>query len=116
MSQSIYLLLEVPAEYGAEMPDTPGNHADWQKLLAGSKLHLVAKRAKKTLSANLPEKAPVTMQQGENDIGVAVKSLEEVERDYIVDILYRCNGNRSKAARMLNISRRTLQRKMAHFG
>lgn len=103
MSSAIYLLLQVPAEDGSEMPAMPGNPADLQRLLARSGLRLVSGRAGK------PPPAAGT------DTAETVKSLEEVERDYIVEILSRSGGNRSKAARMLNISRRTLQRKMARF-
>lgn len=116
MSQSIYLLLEVPAGHGAEMSGIPASHADWQRLLAGSGLRLVSGGAGKPLPPALPDQAPSPMPRGRDDTGDAVKSLEEVERDYIVEILSRSGGNRSKAARMLNISRRTLQRKMAQFG
>ena len=116
MSQSIYLLLEVPTEHGAEISGIPGSHADWQRLLAASRLRLVSGGAGKPLPPALPGKPPCTLPQKRDDTGAAVKSLEEVERDYIVEILSRSGGNRSQAARLLNISRRTLQRKMAQFG
>lgn len=116
MSQSIYLLLEVPAEHGAALSGMPDSHADWQRLLAGSRLRLVSGGAGKPLPPSPPDKPPFPMSPERDDTGATVKSLEEVERDYIVDILSRSGGNRSKAARMLNISRRTLQRKMARFG
>ena len=38
------------------------------------------------------------------------------ERDEIIDILKRARGNKSKAARMLNIDRSTLYRKMQRIG
>ncbi|MBL8403679.1 MAG: helix-turn-helix domain-containing protein [Dechloromonas sp.] len=169
MSQSIYLLLEVPSEHASGMSGPPGSQADLQRLLARSRLRLVSRNAGqlqppetatqapvpmpqeqgdageavksleegqadlqrllarsrlRLVSRNAgqlppPEtatQAPVPMPQEQGDAGEAVKSLEEVERDYIVEILSRSGGNRSKAARMLNISRRTLQRKMARFG
>ncbi len=40
------------------------------------------------------------------------KKLEEVELDYIRHILDRCDGNRVKAAEILGINRKTIQRKL----
>lgn len=116
MSASIYLLLQVPVEDGSEMPAMPGNPADLQRLLARSGLRLVSGRAGKPQPSEICDKPSIPMPRGQDHTGEPVKSLEEVERDYIVEILSRSGGNRSKAARMLNISRRTLQRKLAQFG
>jgi transcriptional regulator of acetoin/glycerol metabolism len=38
--------------------------------------------------------------------------LQEIERDHIVDVLRRVNGNRMAAARLLGISRRALYRRL----
>lgn len=116
MTHAIYLLLEVPSEHGVEMSALPGSHADLQRLLARSRLRLVSGSAGKPQPPEMRDKPPAPMPQAKDHTGEVVKSLEEVERDYIVEILSRSGGNRSKAARMLNISRRTLQRKMAQFG
>lgn len=116
MSHSIYLLLEVPSEHASGMSGPPGSQADLQRLLARSRLRLVSRNAGQLPPPETATQAPVPMPQEQGDAGEAVKSLEEVERDYIVEILSRSGGNRSKAARMLNISRRTLQRKMARLG
>lgn len=88
MNPAIHPLIEVPAGHGAGQPRPPAP-------------------SDKPLPAVPP---------GKHGTGEAVKSLQEVERDYIIEILSRSGGNRSQAARMLNISRRTLQRKMARFG
>jgi DNA-binding NtrC family response regulator len=36
--------------------------------------------------------------------------LEEIERQYIVHVVQRCNGNMTRAAEVLGIDRRTLYR------
>ncbi len=41
-----------------------------------------------------------------------IKSLREVERDYVRHVLGQCGGNKSEAARRLCIGRNTLQRKL----
>ncbi|RMF69857.1 MAG: sigma-54-dependent Fis family transcriptional regulator [Calditrichaeota bacterium] len=43
-------------------------------------------------------------------------SLEEMERRHIINVLKKYNGNKSKTARMLNISRSTLREKMRNYG
>jgi two-component system, response regulator RegA len=45
----------------------------------------------------------------------AVPSLAKVEREHIERVLQECNGNISKAARVLGMHRRTLQYKLAKF-
>lgn len=115
MTQSIYLRLEVPSEKGSEKEGMADNHADLQRLLAKSRLRIVSSTASKPLQQSALVKLPFPVPEGKDDLDEPVKSLEEVERDYIVEILSRSGGNRSKAAKMLNISRRTLQRKMAQF-
>ncbi|OGQ93128.1 MAG: hypothetical protein A2284_05595 [Deltaproteobacteria bacterium RIFOXYA12_FULL_61_11] len=44
-----------------------------------------------------------------------LRTLEEVERGYILELLDRCQGNRSKTAKILGINRRTLLRKLAVY-
>jgi two-component system response regulator RegA len=44
-----------------------------------------------------------------------VPSLAKVEREHIERVLQECNGNVSKAARVLGMHRRTLQYKLAKF-
>ncbi len=43
------------------------------------------------------------------------KSLEETERDYILQLLRECTGNQSRVARILGINRRTLYRKLRKY-
>jgi DNA-binding NtrC family response regulator len=41
--------------------------------------------------------------------------LEEIERQYILHVIQRCDGNMSRAAEVLQIDRRTLYRMMDRF-
>ncbi len=43
-------------------------------------------------------------------------SLQDIERKHIIDTLQKFNGNKSKAARVLNISRSTLREKLKQYG
>lgn len=47
--------------------------------------------------------------------GYEVPSLAKVEREHIERVLQECNGNISRAARVLGMHRRTLQYKLAKF-
>jgi DNA-binding NtrC family response regulator len=42
--------------------------------------------------------------------------LEEIERQYILHVVHRCNGNMSRAAEVLQIDRRTLYRMVERLG
>lgn len=44
------------------------------------------------------------------------QSLQEIEKKHIIEILNRHDGNKSKAARILNISRSTLREKLKTYG
>ncbi len=43
-------------------------------------------------------------------------TLEDVERRYILRVVEACNWNKSKAARILGIGRKTLYRRLEGFG
>jgi two-component system response regulator HydG len=45
-----------------------------------------------------------------------LQSLEEVERRYILRVVEACKGNKSQAARVLGIGRKTLYRRLVSFG
>jgi two-component system response regulator RegA len=49
------------------------------------------------------------------DIEFEIPSLAKVEREHIERVLQECNGNVSRAARVLGMHRRTLQYKLAKF-
>ena len=43
-------------------------------------------------------------------------TLKEIERRAIIEALDECEGNRSRAARMLDIDRSTLRRRIQEYG
>lgn len=51
---------------------------------------------------------------GDDPAGFA--PLEDVERQYILRVVEACNFNKSKAARILGIGRKTLYRRLESFG
>jgi DNA-binding NtrC family response regulator len=66
-----------------------------------------AKRGPSPLSAN-----PVVVHTDESD---AFLTIDELEKRHIIAALSRCNHNRTHAARMLNISIRTLRNKLNEY-
>ncbi len=69
-----------------------------------------------------PDDLPDTVRELDKDVekvGVELtpgKSLKEVEREMIIRTLEEANGNRTHAAKILGISRRTLQLKLKEYG
>ncbi len=71
------------------------------------------------------EHLSIELQQGRSSIGVSKEftafssdgdSLEEMEKRHILNVLKKYKGNKSKTARILNISRSTLREKMKSYG
>ncbi|MBX5482914.1 MAG: sigma-54-dependent Fis family transcriptional regulator [Myxococcaceae bacterium] len=47
---------------------------------------------------------------------IALRTLEEVEREYVLDVLAACGGAMTEAARVLGVGRNTLWRKLKRYG
>jgi DNA-binding NtrC family response regulator len=71
------------------------------------------------------EHLSIELQQGRSSIAVSKEfsafssdgeSLEEMEKRHILNVLKKYKGNKSKTARILNISRSTLREKMKSYG
>jgi two-component system response regulator AtoC len=65
------------------------------------------------LGSGEPEKAPAVKAQNPP---AALSSLEEMEKKAIIDALNRCQGNRSRAAEILGVSRKTILNKIKAYG
>jgi len=64
----------------------------------------------------LPERVPSLRASATESSGDRVPTLAEVEKEHVLSVLARANGNRSEAARLLAIGRNTLQRKLREYG
>jgi DNA-binding NtrC family response regulator len=72
-------------------------------------------RENRLMIADLPPRVAGTDQNIGNDFNQAVaqrRSLEELERQYVRMVLASVNGNKSEAAAILQIDRKTLYRKL----
>ncbi|MBI3922206.1 MAG: helix-turn-helix domain-containing protein [Armatimonadetes bacterium] len=45
-----------------------------------------------------------------------ISTLQEVEREHILDVLEHVHGNRTQAARVLGVSRETLRQRLRQYG
>ena len=68
----------------------------------------------------LPENLPMELQRGDATIitpqvSFGKVSLQEMERHHIKEVLKLVNGNKSQAARILDISRSTLREKLKNY-
>jgi DNA-binding NtrC family response regulator len=62
---------------------------------------------------DLPEEMRQGLRPREEFCWSGIRLLEEVERDYIRYVLDRCGGNKVKAAELLGVNRKTIQRRLA---
>jgi len=61
---------------------------------------------------DLPQEMISDYQKGEHFSFDTVKPLAEIEMEYIVYVLDKCNGNKKKAAALLGVNRKTIHRKL----
>lgn len=68
--------------------------------------------------ADLPEEVRGAGERIEalSSAGARELTLAEVERDYTLEVLRRCGGNKSRAAEVLGVPRRTLYRRLDEYG
>jgi two-component system response regulator AtoC len=64
-------------------------------------------------TAVVTEKSALSPESGENPLGL---SMEAIEKKAILDCLARCQGNRTRAAEMLGLSRKTILNKLRSWG
>jgi DNA-binding NtrC family response regulator len=94
--------------------DWPGNVRELENAIERALLFV---KGRDILPEHLPPPLGSRGAGGEAETGVRPGwSLQEVERDLIVKTLKACDGNRTRAARELGLSRRTLQIKIKRYG
>jgi len=65
---------------------------------------------------DLPEKFREAKPKVEESLFEGLPTLDEIEKRYLVHVLGRVEGNRTRAAEILGIDRRTLYRMLERFG
>lgn len=98
--------------------DYPGNVRELQSLIISAVLN-------ETGSRLTPESLPDEIKKGGRkspkgvpafEDGSKIPTLAELERDHIIKVYYLTGKNKSRTARILNISLRNLHRKLKNFG
>jgi len=85
----------------------PGNVRELENVVERS---VILRKAGLVQPSDLPPEVTATPTTGSG------RSLEEMERQHILQLLEECGGNRSRVARILGISRRTVYRKLRQYG
>jgi transcriptional regulator of acetoin/glycerol metabolism len=73
-------------------------------------------RGRTVEAEDLPEKFREPKPRAEESLFEGMPKLEEIERRYLVHVLGRVEGNRTRAAEILGIDRRTLYRMLERHG
>jgi DNA-binding NtrC family response regulator len=101
--------------------DWPGNVRELENAVERAALHA---RGGEIVEDDLPSKVqcgdvrarPLQTKTGAAALYVDLPSLDELERRYLVHVLETVGGNRTRAAEILRIDRRTLYRMAERFG
>ncbi len=103
------LVLSAAAATTLHAHSWPGNVRELENCLESAVVLAPSDRITPDL---LPLRSPTTQARGPDTFSSGLKTLAEVELAYIRHVLQLCGGNRTKAARMLDIGRNTLIRKL----
>jgi two-component system response regulator HydG len=93
--------------------DWPGNVRELENAVQRA---VVLSRGETIFPEHLPAKVQAAGGTAGDEALTPGKTIREVERDIIVKTLKETGGNRSKAAEILGIARRTLQNKIKEYG
>jgi two-component system response regulator HydG len=93
--------------------DWPGNVRELENAVQRA---VVLSRGETIFPEHLPAKVQASSEGGEGASVTGGKTMREVERDTIIKTLRQTDGNRTHAAKILGISRRTLQNKIKEYG
>jgi two-component system response regulator HydG len=91
----------------------PGNVRELENAVQRA---VVLSRGETIFSEHLPAKVQASVEGGEGAALTGGKTMREVERDTIIKTLKQTDSNRTHAAKILGISRRTLQNKIKEYG
>jgi two-component system response regulator AtoC len=70
----------------------------------------------KDIAHNAAEKTPARAGSSEDADVKPLDTLDEIEKQAVTDALSRCNGNRTRAAEALGVSRKTILNKIKQYG
>jgi len=87
----------------------PGNIRELENCIERA---VILCHGRKILPQHLLFSGVTTRNEEDSESSQHLKSLAEVEREYIEDVLARCGGNQSRAASILGIDRKTLRNKL----
>ena len=89
----------------------PGNIRELENLFEG----MIAMSSDKKSTINVKDITSHLLWKDQNDSGHAVLKLDKIEKQTLRQALREAKGNKSKASKMLGISRDTLYRKLKEY-
>jgi DNA-binding NtrC family response regulator len=92
--------------------DWPGNVRELENAIERA---VVLSRGETIFPEHLPARVQAAAGASDEDGGASGRTIREVERDLIIKTLTETDGNRTHAAKILGISRRTLQNKIKEY-
>ena len=115
-TQSVYLVIEIKCDETSARLITGSDQPDLRQIMSSEQFRVISLETQQPNFASpnrLDYFARPTAPEGQPAREEGHKSLSELEKEYIEQVLASNGGNRSQTAKILNINRRTLQRKIS---
>ena len=114
-TKSVYLVIEIKCDESRARLIAGSDQPDLRQIMSNENFRIVSLATQRPGSepSNTPDYLPRPARKRGDES--EHKSLSELEKEYIEQVLASNGGNRSQTAKILNINRRTLQRKIAQF-
>ncbi len=117
-TKSVYLVIEIKCDESSARLIAGSAKPDLGQIMSNEQFRVISLETKRP-NFNAPNRldylARPAAPDGESSRAEGHKSLSELEKEYIEQVLASNGGNRSQTAKILNINRRTLQRKISQF-
>ena len=114
-TKSVYLVIEIRCDESSARLIAGNDQPDLRQIMSNENFRIVSLETTRPgfEPSNKPDYLPRPAREKGHES--EHKSLSELEKEYIEQVLASNGGNRSQTAKILNINRRTLQRKIAQF-
>jgi DNA-binding NtrC family response regulator len=117
-TKSVYLVIEIKCDESSARLIAGSAQPDLGQIMSNEQFRVISLETKRP-NFNAPNRLDYFARPAAPDSQPSRaeehKSLSELEKEYIEQVLASNGGNRSQTAKILNINRRTLQRKISQF-
>ena len=117
-TKSVYLVIEIKCDESSARLIAGSDKPDLRQIISNEQFRVISLETQRP-NFDSPNRldyfARPTAPDCQPSRAEGHKSLSELEKEYIEQVLASNGGNRSQTAKILNINRRTLQRKISQF-